>query len=70
MKKNIVNVFSLLCEIYFLCQIYIHVNFFFILSGMYENDMNVSVTNSGELNFISFIITEPKLQGSSLNLFT
>ena len=60
--KNI-NVFSLLCEIYFLCQIYIHVNFFFIFSGMYENDMNVSVTNSGELN--SFIITEPKLQGSS-----
>ena len=59
-EKNM-NVFSLLCEVYFLYQIYIHVNFFFILSGMYENDMNVSVTNSGELN--SFIITEPTLQG-------
>ena len=56
------NVFSLLSEIYFLCQIYIHVNFFFILSGMYENDMNVSVTNSGELNIISFVITQTKLQ--------
>ena len=42
---------------------------FFILSGMYENDLNASVTNSGELKF-NFHNCENQITEYNLNLFT